>query len=104
MEPHRRAHAAPLAEWNDFNSAKSIKQSGESNGDAGDQYTGLDRFGRVVDQRWIKTSSGTATDRFQFGYDRDSNPLYRDNLVNTAMGDLYGYDGLNQLTSFQQGH
>jgi len=22
-------------------------------GDAGDQYNGLDRFGRVVDQRWI---------------------------------------------------
>ena len=42
-----------------------VKQSGESNGDAGDQYTGLDRFGRVVDPRWIKTSSGTATDRFQ---------------------------------------
>jgi hypothetical protein len=28
-----------------------IKQTGESNGDAGDQYTGLDRFGRIVDQR-----------------------------------------------------
>ena len=28
-----------------------VKLSGESNGDAGDQYTGLDRFGRVVDQR-----------------------------------------------------
>src|SRR5262249_12626261 len=38
-----------------------IKQSGESNGDAGDQFTGLDRFGRVVDQRWIVSSSGTAT-------------------------------------------
>jgi hypothetical protein len=33
-----------------------VKQSGESNGDAGDQYAGLDRFGRVVDQRWIVTS------------------------------------------------
>src|SRR5262249_25602913 len=28
-----------------------IKQTGESNGDAGDQYIALDRFGRVVDQR-----------------------------------------------------
>lgn len=34
---------------------------------AGDQYTGADRFGRVVDQRWIVASSGTATDRFKFG-------------------------------------
>jgi hypothetical protein len=26
-----------------------LKQTGESNGDAGDQYIDLDRFGRVVD-------------------------------------------------------
>ena len=30
----------------------SVKLSGESVGDAGDQVTGLDRFGRIVDQRW----------------------------------------------------
>ncbi len=80
-----------------------VKQSGESNGDAGDQYTGLDRFGRVVDQRWIKTSNGTATDRFQYGYDRDGNRLWRDNLVNSAFGELYSYDNLNQITSFDRG-
>ena len=28
-----------------------IKQGAEPNGDAGDKYTGLDRFGQVVDQR-----------------------------------------------------
>jgi hypothetical protein len=39
-----------------------VTQTGEANGDAGDQYTGLDRFGRVVDQRWLKTSTGVATD------------------------------------------
>src|SRR5258707_11163684 len=87
-----------------------VKQTGESNGDAGDQYIGLDRFGRVVDVRWIVTSSGTATDRFQYGYDRDNNPLYRDNIVNSAFGELYhangptnGYDQLNQLTDFRRG-
>ena len=80
-----------------------IKQTGESNGDAGDKYIGLDRFGRVVDQRWIVASSGTALDRFQYGYDRDSNVLWRDNLVNSAFGELYSYDNLNQLASFQRG-
>ena len=87
-----------------------VKQTGESNGDAGDQYIGLDRFGRVVDQRWILTSNGTATDRFQYGYDRDGNRLYRDNLVNSAFGELYhangssnGYDNLNQLQAFARG-
>jgi RHS repeat-associated protein len=80
-----------------------LKQSGECTGDAGDQYTGLDRFGRVVDQRWLATGSGTALDRFQYGYDRDSNVLWKNNLVNTAFGELYSYDNLNQLSSFQRG-
>src|SRR5207237_6530639 len=82
--------------------------SGESNGDAGDQYTGLDRFGRVVNQRWL--SSGTVTDRFQYGYDRDGNALYKNNLVSSSFSELYhangasnGYDGLNQLTNFARG-
>jgi YD repeat-containing protein len=30
------------------------KQSGEPDGDAGDPYSGYDRFGRTVDIRWIK--------------------------------------------------
>jgi RHS repeat-associated protein len=84
-----------------------ISQSGGS-GDAGDKYTGLDRFGRVVDQLWIHSS--TATDDFQYGYDRDSNRLYRNNVVNPAFGELYhangassGYDYLNQLTAFARG-
>jgi RHS repeat-associated protein len=34
-----------------------VKQTGESDGDGGDQYAGLDRFGRVVDQRWLVTRS-----------------------------------------------
>src|SRR5207302_5698974 len=52
-----------------------VHQSGDSsaNTDGGDPYTGLDRFGRVIDQYWLNTSTGTATDRFQYGYDRDSN-------------------------------
>src|SRR5215510_11483498 len=43
----KRAHSQPGVDLT------YIKQSGESNGDAGDQYTGLDRFGRVVDQRAV---------------------------------------------------
>ncbi len=27
--------------------------------------SGLDRFGRVIDQYWLNTSTDTATDRFQ---------------------------------------
>src|SRR5262249_48009206 len=48
--------------------------------------------------------------RFQYGYDRDGNPLYRNNLVNGAESELYhangasgGYDSRNQLTDFRRG-
>ena len=82
-----------------------IQQTGDThaNTDGGDKYTGLDRFGRVIDQNWYKPVGGTSTDRFQYGYDADGNVLYRDNLVNSAFGELYTYDGLNQVASFQRG-
>ena len=92
----RRAHAQPGVDLT------YIKLSGESNGSAGDQYTGMDQFGRVIDQRWT-TSGGTTADRFAYGYDRDGNRLYKQNLVSTSNSELYSYDGLNQLSAFQRG-
>ena len=89
-----------------------IQQSGDSSAitDGGDQYTGLDRFGRVIDQNWLKTSNGTNFSREQLGFDRDSNVLYSNNLVNSAFSELYhasgaghGYDNFNQLTGFVRG-
>ena len=75
-----RAHPQPNVDLS------YAKRSGESVGDAGDQYTGLDRFGRVVDQRWRNPTTGTATDRFQYGYDAAGNRTFRDNLVSAAFG------------------
>ena len=92
----KRAHPEPGVDLT------YIKLTGESDGAAGDKYTGLDAFGRVIDQRWT-TSGGTAKDRRQSGYDRDSNRMYADNLVDSTRSELYAYDGLNQLTSFQRG-
>jgi RHS repeat-associated protein len=74
-----------------------------ANHDGGDKYTGLDRFGRVIDQNLYNTSTQTSVDRYQYGYDRDSNVLWQQNLVSASNSDLYTYDNLNQLTSFQRG-
>ena len=93
----RRGHPQPGVD------VTYLKPIGAPNGDAGDQYTGLDRFGRVVDHRWVQTVTGTHTDRFHYGYDRVGNRLYRDNMVNAAFGEVYTYDGLNQLASFARG-
>jgi RHS repeat-associated protein len=82
-----------------------IQQAGDTGtGDGGDQYTGLDRFGRVVDQRWIPTASPQSpTDRFQYTYDQDSNRLTRTNAVNNNFNEVYAYDNFNQLTNFSRG-
>ncbi|MBV8399916.1 MAG: hypothetical protein JOZ17_14440, partial [Acetobacteraceae bacterium] len=79
-----------------------ISQTG-STGDGGDKYVGLDRFGREVDQNWINSNpSSNAREEYQYTYDRDGNRLSRQD-VQHASTDTYGYDGLNQLTSFQRG-
>jgi RHS repeat-associated protein len=107
-----------------------ISQSGDTlaGNDGGDKYVGLDRFGRKVDQWWATYNTGTGavtgtTDRFQYGYDRDSNVLYKNNLQNPTSGtsdsrpfsELYhanssasgddntAYDPLGRLTNFRRG-
>ncbi|WP_161968070.1 RHS repeat domain-containing protein [Fimbriiglobus ruber] len=79
-----------------------ISQTG-STGDAGDQYTGLDRFGRVVDQNWYDPTTSISAVDLQYGYDADGNVLWRNDTVNTAFGEVYTYDGLNQLATFARG-
>ena len=85
-----------------------IQQSGSPLvGDGGDQYTGLDRFGWVIDQRWIKDSSGADLERVEYGFDSVSNRVWRDNTVANALSayqdEFYTYDGLNQLLTLQRG-
>lgn len=70
-------------------------------------YDGLDRFGRIIDLPWIDYS-GTPTDvaRLQYGYDRDSLPNFRRDVVAHAAGkgfdELYTRDGLNRLNNYQR--
>jgi RHS repeat-associated protein len=76
-------------------------------GTGSDPYTGLDRFGRVVDLLW--RNCGTAEDavRIKHGYDRAGNRLYREDPValthGVDMDEGYTYDGLYQLKTFTRG-
>ncbi len=99
----KRAHPQPNVDLSYIN-----QPSGSTDG--GDQYTGLDRFGRVIDQYWINNTTSTVTDRFQYGFDRNDNRQYRKNAINAVFSELYhangasnGYDPLNQITNFQRG-
>ena len=80
-----------------------VKRAGEADGEAGDSVSGLDRFGRVEDQRWVNATTGVSLDRHTYGYDTGGNRLYRDDVVNAAFGEVYSYDGLSQVTGFQRG-
>jgi RHS repeat-associated protein len=64
--------------------------------------TGLDQFGRVVDQNW-QNSSGTSIDDFQYSYDANSNVLSRYDAVNPGNSETYTYDNLNRLTGMNRG-
>ncbi|HSZ57756.1 MAG TPA: RHS repeat-associated core domain-containing protein [Tepidisphaeraceae bacterium] len=92
-----------------------IHQSGDtlSSSAGGDRYTGLDEFGRVIDQWWYDPSTTTTLERLQYGYDRDGNTLYENNLVDSADSALYSpangtapnsqYDSLGRLQGFERG-
>ena len=62
---------------------ENVLAGGGTNPDTGDIYTGLDRFGRIIDCHWRKYSPSPTTDieRVQYTYDRVGNRLTRQNLV-----------------------
>ncbi len=73
-------------------------------------FAGIDRFGRIIDQRWQNavTSTPVDIDRYQYGYDRNGNRIWKANVVGTSAAapgfdELYAYDALNRLTRMQRG-
>ncbi len=73
-------------------------------------FSGIDRFGRIIDQRWQNsvTSTPVDIDRYQYGYDRNGNRTWKANVVGTSAAapgfdELYAYDALNRLTRMQRG-
>ena len=87
-----------------------IQQSGQPVGDGGDRYTGLDRFNRIQDIRWLKTSTGADADRYQYGFDQAGNRTFRRNATapntldpNGGWDEAYSYEGLYQLNQLARG-
>jgi len=81
-----------------------LSYAGSTSGD----YSGFDRFGRVVWQRWLRTDGATAADRYFYGYDRSGNRKWRAERSNAAYGDgkrdeAYVYDKLDRLVGAKRG-
>jgi RHS repeat-associated protein len=73
------------------------------------QITGLDRFGRVVDQVWSDYGNSTTADEFKYGYDMSGNVAWKENVVSGSqsspvhLDELYGYNALSELTGVNRG-
>jgi RHS repeat-associated protein len=83
------------------NPASTLTLESAGTSDSGDHYTGLDRFGRVIDQKWVSTADPSqVTDDFAYTYDADSNVKTRaDNVSGAPASEAYDYDNLNRLSS-----
>jgi RHS repeat-associated protein len=64
-------------------------------------YDGFDRFGRVVDQKWVH--GATVLDHYGYAYDPNSNRTRRENVLAVDRSEVYGYDGLSRLTTMNRG-
>lgn len=94
-------YTEPGAKWT------LVDVSGTNDPDTGDIYTGLDRFGRVKDNRWYDYGSSADVDRIRYGYDLAGNRIWRQNVVadslNMQFDELYGYDGVHRLKEMSRG-
>jgi len=65
---------------------------------------GYDYWGRIETMRHYKVSDSSDVATFEYGYDYGSNRTYQEDQVDTSeMDELYAYDTLHRLTSFERG-
>ena len=92
-----------------YDAAASVELTYEngSTGDAGDKYTGLDRFGRLVETIW-KPTSGSNLIQSQYGLNAFGGVVWRRDDLAHAMSkptedNYYWYDGLYQVQQHKRG-
>ncbi|RCS48297.1 hypothetical protein DTL42_13510 [Bremerella cremea] len=84
-----------------------VDLSGTNDSDTGDIYSGLDRFGRVKDNRWYNYAGSADVERIKYGYDRVGSLTWRQNVVANALNqrfdELYSSDRLSRLKEMSRG-
>jgi RHS repeat-associated protein len=84
-----------------------VGTAGGNDPDTGDIYRGLDRFGRVKDCYWYNYGTSTDVDRIKYGYDRNGNRIWRENVVARSYGkyfdEEYLYDLVDRLKTMDRG-
>ena len=71
---------------------------------ANNSLTGLDRFGRVIDQLWASyNSTPNPLEEYTYAFDRAGNANDRTNVNHAALNDHFVYDAVNRLTEWDEG-
>ena len=91
-----------------FDAASDVELTYENggSGDAGDKYTGLDRFGRLIETIWKTVSSVRV--KSKYGRNRFSGVVWRKDEEAHAQSvdtedNFYWYDGLYQVSEHKRG-
>src|SRR5579862_1493047 len=74
---------------------------------SGGTFTGLDRFGRIAEQKWKNTAGTKILDDYQYAYDRNGNTTsraVRPTSPPSGKDDFYSYDGANRITGYDRGN
>ena len=71
---------------------------------ANNSLTGLDRFGRVIDQLWASyNSTPNPLEEYTYAFNRAGNATDRTNVNHAALNDHFVYDAVNRLTEWDEG-
>ena len=74
-------------------------------GDAGDPFTGYDRFDRTVDMPWRTGATNPVTvDRFHWGYNELGDRTWKTLPITEDHDEKYNYDGLRQVVERSVGN
>jgi RHS repeat-associated protein len=69
---------------------------------AGNNVTGIDRFGRIVDQLW-ENYDGDPLDSYTYTYDRAGNRTSKANNLDSTLNETYDYDAVDRLAEWAVG-
>jgi RHS repeat-associated protein len=70
--------------------------------DTGTADAGYDALGRVAQLRHLGMGN-TLIAGFRYGYDRENNKTFQENLTHPALSELYKYDSVYRLVSLERG-
>jgi len=81
----------------------TMKVDGDDEEEVASDLEGYDAWGRIDGMKHIDVSVPDDIVHYAYGYDRASNRTYQEDQINATSDELYGYDTVHRLVSFERG-